>query len=84
MGSQKVKDASKEQNDVPAYVGRMIAEGKALRAKTYALSGYLNGNSSQGLAAEKRVLMAKQLNIMEQYNEVLADRIVLEQTVALK
>lgn len=61
-----------------AYVQRMKDEGKQLRAKTYALDGFLQGVAGQKLPTEKRMLMTKQLKYMRKYSDVLDERIALE------
>lgn len=71
---------SEEESKVAPYVQGMITEGKSVRRYKYALQGYLNGNSSQGLPAEKRVLMDKQIKAMSKYSDILDERIALENT----
>lgn len=61
------------------YVDRMQKEAKELRAKIYALSGYLTSKNSSALPNNKRVLMDKQLKRMKQYNEILEERLALEE-----
>lgn len=70
---------AKDTSKYPDYVQRMITEGKELRAKTYALNGYLQSTAGQALPAEKRRLMEMQLETMRSYSDVLGRRIHLEE-----
>lgn len=64
--------------EIPDYLQRMKDEGKQLRAKTYALAGYLQGTAGQMLPTEKRMLMEKRLKAMRKYSHILAECIALE------
>jgi hypothetical protein len=79
MANKKDNQEKKiEVKDIPAYVQRMIDEGKALRSKMYALNGYMQSVAGQALPAEKLQLMSKQFKLMSQYSDVLDERISIE------
>lgn len=63
---------------VEDYVVRMEDEAKCLRAKMYALKGFLNSDRGNALPAEKRFLMERQLTHMTSYEDTLQERIKME------
>lgn len=71
--------AKKDTSNYPQYLQDMIAEGKALRKKTYAYAGYLASTAGEALPAEKRLLMNRQLDAMRSYSDILTQRISLEE-----
>lgn len=60
------------------YLDRMIAEGKALRAKTYALDGFLQSSAGQAIPAEKRLVIDKKLKVMRKYSDLQDELIAME------
>mgnify|MGYP003636932288 CR=1 FL=1 len=61
-------------------VDRLKKEGKELRAKMYALAGFLQSTAGQNLPTEKRMLMEKKLKFMGKYSDIQDELVSLEES----
>ncbi len=79
MAKKEIKKDKKDISSYPQYLQDMLAEGKALRKKTYAYQGYLVSPAGKALSAEKKGLMERQLEAMRNYSDILTQRVSLEE-----
>lgn len=61
-----------------SYAKTIEVEGKKLRAKIYALDGFIKSEKSSTILSRKRNLINKQIKVMREYNSILDERLALE------